>query len=267
MGENAFLAYTLGTAFAGITWQLRLGTVFIAGVIFVIITLLHLRKWLADSISTSLKHSFAAGIGIFMAFIGLVLTKIIVPTGLPPGDPPVKLGDLRQTETLLAIGGVLVIGILLVRQVKGAVLLGIVFIAVAGYLLGDGQAPEGVVALPFTGEYDLSPIVGQLEIARALEPRFFPVLLTLVLMSFLDTLGTLVGVGAAGDMLDKDGNFPEMEKPMLVDAVSCIVALLGSSTSARSSNRRPRRARTGLAAARHSRRLAVAFSSSQPLRN
>lgn len=228
MGENAFLAYS--AALAGIGWQLRLGTVFIAGIVFVVITLLHLRKWLADSISPSLKHSFAAGIGIFMAFIGLVQTEIIVRG--PPGGPPVALGSLGEKRVLLAVLGVIIIGVLMVRQIRGAVLLGIVFVAVLGYLLGVGVSPPGIVALPFTGDYDLGPIALQLDILGALKPDFFPVLLTLVLMSFLDTLGTLVGVGSAGDMLDKDGNFPEMEKPMLVDAVACIVApVIGSSTS------------------------------------
>jgi AGZA family xanthine/uracil permease-like MFS transporter len=88
------------------------------------------------------------------------------------------------------------------------------------------------VALPFTGEYDLSPIAFQLDVTGVFQPKLLPVVLTLILMSFLDTLGTLVGVGAAGSMLDKEGNFPQAERPMLVDAAACVFsATVGSSTS------------------------------------
>lgn len=234
MGENAFLAF--GLAGMGIGWQLRLGSVFVAGVFFLLITFLGIRKWLADSISVSMKHSFAAGIGLFLAFIGLYETGII--TNLPPPDlterpaVPVKLGDLRDAKVLLAIGGFVVMAVLLAWRVRGALLIGMLATAVAGYAAGVGALPTGVFALPFVGEYDLRPIALQLDIAGVFDMKFLPLLLTLVLMSFLDTLGTLVGVGAAGDMLDEHGNFPEMQKPMIVDALSCsFSALVGSSTS------------------------------------
>ena len=87
-------------------------------------------------------------------------------------------------------------------------------------------------ALPFTGEYSLTPVAFQLDLPGVLKLVFLPVLLTLFLMSFLDTLGTLVGVGSAGNMLDEKGNFPEIEKPMLVDAVTCMFSgVIGTSTS------------------------------------
>jgi adenine/guanine/hypoxanthine permease len=133
---------------------------------------------------------------------------------------------------LLAVGGFALTAALLCRRVRGALLLGIVATAAAGYLVGVGEAPAAVVALPFTGAYNLSPIALRLDIMGVLRLGFLPILLTLFLMSFLDTLGTLVGVGAAGGMLDERGNFPRMERPMLVDAVSCVFsALVGSSTS------------------------------------
>jgi adenine/guanine/hypoxanthine permease len=247
MGENAFIAF--GLVQMGIGWELRLGAVFLSGVAFLVITLLRVRTWLANSISPSMKHSFAVGIGLFLAFIGLYKTGIIASG--PPGVP-VKIGDLRDPRVLLAIFGFCVIAVLMCRGVKGAILLGIVLTGAAGYLLGLGNRPEQVMALPFTGEYDLSPIAGQLNIRGCFELRFLPVLLTLFLMSFLDTLGTLVGVGAAGGMLDEHGNFPEVERPMLVDALSCIFsALVGTSTSGayiESATGVRAGARTGLAA-------------------
>jgi AGZA family xanthine/uracil permease-like MFS transporter len=226
MGENAFIAF--GLAALGVTWQQRLGTVFVSGVLFLVITLLGLRGWLARSISTSLKYSFAAGIGLFLAFIGLTETGIVATgTGVP-----VKIGDLRSAEVLLAIAGFIVIMALMQRGVRGAILIGMIATAAAGVLLGVAKAPRGLFAVPFRGEYSLAPIALHLDIAGVLRPSFVPILLTLVLMSFLDTLGTLVGVGAAGGMLDRDGNFPDIEKPMIVDAIACIFSgLVGTSTS------------------------------------
>jgi len=176
-----------------------------------------------------MKYSFVAGIGLFLAFLGLNETGIVVS-----GHPavPVKLGNLRDTRVMLAVGGFLLTAVLLCRQVKGALLIGIVATAVAGYALGVGAKPTAIVELPFTGEYDLRPIAFQLDIVGALKLSFLPVLLTLFLMSFLDTLGTLVGVGAAGGMLDEKGDFPEVEKPMLVDAAACVfAATVGTTTS------------------------------------
>ena len=245
MGENAFIAF--GLAALGIGWQQRLGTVFVSGVVFLLITLLGVRAWLANSVSTSLKHSFAVGIGLFLAFIGLYETGIVTSfvSGMPaaalasvPGgllrapDVPVKIGNLRDPQVQLAIGGFLFIAILLIRRVRGALLLGMVATAGVGALLGCGQAPKGLLAWPFTGEYDLSQIAFKLDVAGVLKLSFLPVLLTLVLMSYLDTLGTLVGVGAAGQMLDEKGNFPDLKRPMLVDAVTCMFSgLVGTSTS------------------------------------
>jgi AGZA family xanthine/uracil permease-like MFS transporter len=226
MGENAFIAFGLGAL--GITWQQRIGSVFVSGVLFLIITLIGLRGWLAKSISQSLKFSFAAGIGLFLAFIGLTETGI-VESGM---GVPVKIGNLRSPQVLLAIGGFIVMMALMRLRVRGAILIGIVLTAAVGIILGFGHAPHAVFAMPFTGDYSLAPIAFQLDIRGVLKLSFLPILLTLFLMSFLDTLGTLVGVGAAGGMLDERGNFPEIEKPMMVDAISCCLSgLLGTSTS------------------------------------
>jgi len=226
MGENAFIAF--GLASLGITWQQRLGAVFVSGILFLIITFAGLRAWLAKAISPSLKYSFAAGIGLFLAFIGLDLTGIVT-AGV---GVPVKIGNLHSAEVLLAIGGFIVMMALMIRRVRGAILIGIVVTAITGILLGMGHAPARVMAMPFVGDYSLAPIALQLDIVGVLRLSFLPILLTLFLMSFLDTLGTLVGVGAAGGMLDEKGNFPDIERPMTVDAIACIISgLVGTSTS------------------------------------
>ncbi len=226
MGENAFIAF--GLAALGVTWQQRLGAVFLGGLLFLVISLVGLRAWLANAISPSLKFSFAVGIGLFLAFIGLNETGIVTSgTGVP-----VKIGDLRTPEVLLAIAGFVLIIALLQRRIRGAILIGMAVTGAAGVLLGLGHAPHAIVAMPFRGDLSLAPIALQLDIRGVLHLSFLPILLTLFLMSFLDTLGTLVGVGAAGGMLDKQGNFPDIQRPMTVDAIACVLSgLLGTSTS------------------------------------
>jgi len=265
MGENAFIAF--GLAALGIGWQQRLGVVFVGGALFVVITLLGIRSWLANSISHSLKYSFAAGIGLFLALIGMYETGIVTSfvTGMPaaallvPGgdllrapDVPVKLGNLRQPEVYLAITGFLLIVTLMYRKVRGAILLGMVLTVLIGSLFGYGRAPQAIVAMPFQGNYDLSAIAFKLDVPGIFRLSLVPVLLTLFLMGFLDTLGTLVGVGALGNMLDEKGNFPQIERPMLVDAVTCMFSgLVGTSTSGayiESATGIREGARTGLAA-------------------
>ncbi|MEZ5386442.1 MAG: NCS2 family permease [Prosthecobacter sp.] len=265
MGENAFIAF--GLTALGIGWEQRLGAVFVSGALFLIITLIGIRGWLANSVPAGLKHSFAAGIGLFLAFIGLYETGIVTSfvTGMPPqalpmdaaglfAAPavPVKIGNLRDPQVLLALFGLVLMVVLMIRKVRGALLIGMAVTAIAGGVLGHGAAPRAVFAMPFTGDYDLSAIAFKLDIAGVLQAGFLPVLLTLFLMSFLDTLGTLTGLGAAADMLDEKGNFPDVQRPMLADALTCMFSgLVGTSTSGayiESATGIREGARTGLAA-------------------
>lgn len=264
MGENAFLAF--GLTALGITWQQRLGAVFLAGLLFLVITLIGLRSWLAESISRSLKQSFAVAIGLFLALIGLYEAGIVTSgvTGTPAaalagsdgrlGTPPVplKIGDFGDPRVLLALLGVVSMLALLLRGVRGAILLGMLPPALLGLATGVAAPPAEWVAMPFVGERSLAPIALHLDLAGLLRPEHLPVLGTLALMGFLDTLGTLVALGAAARLLDEKGNLPGIEKPMAVDAVASMAsALLGTSTSGayvESATGIREGARTGLAA-------------------
>jgi AGZA family xanthine/uracil permease-like MFS transporter len=235
MGENAFLAF--GLAAFGITWQQRLGAVFVSGVIFLVITVIGVRTWLASAVSQSMRHSFAAGIGLFLTFIGLYESGIVKSAQAVP----VQLGDVHSATVLLAILGFLIIAVLMYRRVPGAILIGIVVTAAIGTLSGAGKLPRGVMAMP----YDLSPIAFELDIASLFRLAFLPILLTLFLMSLLDTLGTLVALDTA------TGSKGDLQKPMIVDALSCMFSgLAGTSTSGayiESSTGIREGARTGLA--------------------
>ncbi len=246
MGENAFIAF--GLAAMGISWEQRLGAVFVSGVAFVLLTACGLRQWLCDAISSTMKHCFAVGIGLFLSFIGLYETGIVTGGGagmpfrallqtgstelLRTPDVPVKIGNVHDPKVALAALGFFITVVLLSRRVKGAVFLGIVVTAAIGVLCGLGQAPTAVVATPFAGDYDLSPIFLKLDVVGVLQLAMLPVLLTLVLMAFLDTTGTLMGLGASAKLLDEQGRLPQVERPMMVDALCCIAApVLGTSTT------------------------------------
>lgn len=246
MGENAFMAFGLASLAVTVTWQERLGSVFVAGTLFLILTLLRGRQWLVQAISPSLKHSFAVGIGLFLAFIGLYDTGIVTSgaAGMPPKaltaadgmlrapDVPVKMGNLHDPKVLLAVFGFFVIAVLLHRKVKGALLIGIAVTAVLGMVFGLAKAPTGFMALPFQGEYTLAPVFLKLDIAGVMQLSMLPVVLTLLIMAFFDTTGTLVGLGASANLLDEKGDLPDVQKPMIVDAISCMFAsLVGTSTS------------------------------------
>ncbi len=224
MGENAFIAYTVCKTL-GYSWQTALGAVFIGGVLFTLLTLLRLRSWLANSIPNSLKYAFSAGLGLFLCFIGLNEAGLI---NLGTESAPVKLGNLHSPQVLIAIFCLLIISFFIAKRIKGAILLGILTSFLLGVLFRVIEFPLQIVSLPPS----LKPLFLKLDIIGALKWGFFSVILTLFIMDFVDTIGTLIGVGAIAGMLDNKGNFPDIEKPMLCDALStCIGAVLGVTTS------------------------------------
>jgi AGZA family xanthine/uracil permease-like MFS transporter len=224
MGENAFIAYTV-VKVLGYPWQTALGAIFIAGVIFTLLTILGIRSLLAEAIPQSLKYSFAVGIGLFLTFIGL--NEIgIVGCGVP--GAPVCLANVANPTVLLGILGFVIIASLTIRKVHGAIIIGILSITLLSFIFKITPIPHGIVSLPPS----ISPLFMQLDIKGAFTLKAFPVVLIVFVMAFVDTIGTLIGLSARAGLLDKDGNLPEIEKPMLADAVANIFApMLGTTTT------------------------------------
>jgi AGZA family xanthine/uracil permease-like MFS transporter len=224
MGENAFIAFTVCKVL-GFHWQTALAAIFIAGTLFIVMTVLRLRQWIVDGVPTSLRYSFAVGIGLFLTFIGLNETGL-VKLGVP--GAPVQAGSLTSHPALVAMFGFILIAVFVIRKMPGAILLGIVITAIVSFLAHTANPPHGLVSMPPS----IAPIVWQLDFRGALTWRAFPIVLTIFIMAFVDTMGTLIGLSARAGFLDQNGQLPQIEGPMLVDAVAtCVAPALGTTTA------------------------------------
>jgi len=224
MGENAFIAFTVVKGL-GLPWQTALGAIFIAGVLFAILTVLKVRTWLVNAIPLSLRYSFTAGIGLFLCFIGLNDSGIVA---LGVSGAPVTLGVLSSPSVLLAIVGLFLTAAMLARRIPFALLAGILTVTVASMVLGITPYPHHIFSAPES----IKPICGHLDILGALSLKSLPVVALIFIMAFFDTIGTLVGLSSRAGLLDEKGNLPRIEQPMLADALANIVApLLGTTTS------------------------------------
>ncbi|HZJ86319.1 MAG TPA: NCS2 family permease [Erysipelotrichaceae bacterium] len=223
MGLNAFFAYSVVLGM-GKSWQFALTAVLIEGIIFVLLSLVNAREAIFNAIPKSLKNAVSVGIGLFIAFIGLSGAGIVV------SDPEtmVTLGNLTEGPALLAIIGILVTGFLVAKDVKGAILIGIIATTVIGFPLGVTSFPDAVVSLPPSLKDVAFQFVGWNEIFSK-EMAF--VVFTFLFVDVFDTVGTLAGVAAKADMLDEDGKLPNVGKALMADAVGTISgACLGTST-------------------------------------
>lgn len=224
MGENAFMAFTV-VKVLGFTWQEALGAVFLGGILFVFVTLLKVRGWVANAIPVQLRASFAVGIGLFLTFIGLNEIGLVV-LGVP--GAPVKVGNLADPGVALGILVFILSGALLMRKVPGALLIGIIAGSAASLIFGLTPLPHAWVSnVP-----DISPVFLQADISAAFSLRLLPVVLIVFVMGFVDTIGTLYALATRAEMLDKNGMLPDIEKPLLADAFTTVsAALLGTTTA------------------------------------
>ncbi len=232
MGLNAFFAFTVVIGL-GIPWQTALAAVFVEGVLFIVLTAVGARKYIIELFPEPVKRAVGAGIGLFLLFIGLQELQIVVPDDATL----VTLGGVFGNPwAILGVLGLVVTFALWARGVTGAIVFGIVSTALVGWALTfAGVFERGVVtpeSLP-AAQYDITPLAGAfLDGLADIDPLTFTlVVFTFFFVDFFDTAGTLIGVSQFGDFLDEDGDLPEMEKPLMADAVGTTVgAMVGTST-------------------------------------
>jgi AGZA family xanthine/uracil permease-like MFS transporter len=220
MSLNAYFTYSIVIG-RGIPWQTALGVVFLSGFLFLLLTLTSVREQIVNGIPDCLKHGTAAGIGLFIAFIGLRNAKIIV------AHPAtfVGLGRASDPQVLLAAAGLMLIAILMARRIGGAILIGIVTIAVAGIPLGLAHWPDHLFSLPHPGGTFL-----QLDFRAAAKIGLAELIFVFFFVDLFDNVGTLVGVCEQGGFL-RDGKLPRASRALLSDAIGTMVgALTGTST-------------------------------------
>ncbi|MFR4650985.1 MAG: NCS2 family permease [Phascolarctobacterium sp.] len=246
MGLNAFFAYTV-CGQMGYSWKVALAAVFVEGILFIILSLTKVREALFNCIPPALKFGVTSGIGLFIAFIGLQNSKIVVdgPTlvGLYPFKAALADGSFCHTGigALLAIIGILITAALLAKKVPGGILLGILFTWVmgmacelTGLYVPDPKLGAFSVMPNFSNGISipsLAPTFMHLDFSAIATFNFITIMLSFMFVDLFDTLGTLIGVASKADMLDKDGKLPKIEGALLADSIATTGgAVLGTST-------------------------------------
>ena len=218
MGLNAFFTFTV-VGEMGYSWQVALGAVMIAGVLFFLMSVTPLRRWMLDSIPLNLRIAMGSGVGLFIGFIGLKSGGIIVANGATF----VSMGDLKNPETLMAALGFILIAGLSVRNVPGAIIIGVLTITLLALGLGFVEY-QGLVAYP----PDVSSTFLQLDILGALDVAMVAVIASFLFVNLFDTAGTLLGVANRANLVDDQGRVKNLDKALKADSSSSIFgALLG----------------------------------------
>ena len=216
MGLNAFFTYTI-VGELGYPWQTALGAVFIAGILFVVLTITRLREWMLVSIPWNLRIAMGAGIGLFVGMIGLKNGGIII-------DHPatlLSLGNFQSTETLLAGLGFLAITGLATRQFPGAILIGIFLVTGVGLSIGAVQY-QGIVSMPPS----VAPVLGQLDIAAAFDVAMISAIASILFVNLFDTAGTLVGVATQAGLVNEKGDIKHLDRALHADSTSSVAGAL-----------------------------------------
>ena len=229
MGLNAFFVYTVCLTM-GYSWQFALTAVLIEGVIFVILTLTKVRQWILNSIPLSLKSAIGAGIGLFIAFIGLQNSGLIVNSD----STLVTLGDVCHGSGLLAVIGIFITAMLLILKVRGGILLGILVTALLGLVIKDPAT--GVALTHFSGVVDtppsVAPIFMKFEWSHILSWDMLAVVFTFLFIDMFDTMGTVIGVSHKAGFVDEKGNVEDIDKVFMADSIGTVCgACLGTSTT------------------------------------
>jgi len=220
MGLNAFFTYTV-VGEMGYDWEVALGAVFLAGILFVIISVTPLRQWMLNSIPMNLRIAMGAGVGLFVGFIGLKTGGIIIQNEATF----LSLGNFKDIETLLAALGFLLILVLAVRKVIGAIIVGVLAVTILGLLLGLIQF-NGIVSSP----PDLKPILLKLDILGAIDIAMISVIISFLFVNLFDTAGTLLGVASRANLIEDSGKIVNLDKALKADSTASVAgSFLGCS--------------------------------------
>lgn len=246
MGLNAFFTFTV-VLILGVPWQVALAAVFVEGIIFIALTAVGARRYIIELFPEPVKFAVGAGIGVFLLFLGLQEIELVVAYG----GTLVTLGNVLESPVAaLALVGLVVTLLLYARGVTGSIVIGILLTAVGGYVLTIAGVvergvlepgtvsqveQEGIMSLLLGVQYDFTPLFWGFVEGLGLitdEPLvFLLVVFTFFFVDFFDTAGTLIGVSQIGDFLDEEGNLPDMDKPLMADAVGTTAgAVMGTST-------------------------------------
>ena len=223
MGLNAFFAYTVCLV-VGYSWQFALTAVFLEGLVFLLLTVTNLREKIVDVIPNSLKNAISAGIGLYIAFIGLQGAGIIVNNDATL----VSLGDLTTGSALLGAIGIIITSILLVKNVKGALLFGILLTTLIGIPLGVSKI-SGVFSIPPS----IEPIFLKFDWEHIFTKDMVIIVFTFLFVDLFDCIGTVIGVANRANMIKEDGKIPRLKEIFMVDSISTVAgAVMGTSTVA-----------------------------------
>ena len=213
MGLNAFFTFTVVIEM-GYSWEDALGAVFLAGILFVIMSVTPLRRWMLDSIPMNLRVAMGSGVGLFVGFIGLKSGGLIVAND----SNFLSLGDFSETETVLAGLGFLLISVLAIRKVPGAIILGVMVVTVSAMLFGLVQF-QGLVSMP----PDLAPTFMKLDIMGALDLTMISIVISFLFVNLFDTAGTLLGVANRANLIDENGDVKNLDRALKADSTSSVV--------------------------------------------
>lgn len=225
MGLNAFFAYTL-VIVMGFTWQQALAAVFVEGIVFILLTVFRVREAIVNAIPLNLRYAISVGIGLFIAIIGLKNGGIIVKS-----DATVTTLGPWTATSLLAMGGILLGGVLMALKVRGALFYTIIALTIIGIPFGVTQIPEGFTLLSMPAS--MEPVAFQLDFSRflSLDLEYYVIVFTLVFMDLFDTLGTLIGAATSAGMVEKNGRIHGLNRALMADAVGTTIgAFCGTST-------------------------------------
>ena len=226
MGLNAFFAYYVcGTL--GLHWTVALGAVFFSGVLFLILTVSHIRQAIINSVPQNLRVAISVGIGLFIAFIGLKGTGLIIPDKATF----IGLGHVTDPTTMLSLFGLVLTGALMVRNIQGSILIGIVATTVLSMVLGYSPVPHTLSDVISTSLPHMGETFGQLDIAGAWNYGIVSIIFTFTVVELFDNMGTLIGLTSKAKLIKPNGEIENLDRALTTDAVGTICSsIFGTST-------------------------------------